>query len=104
MAENLPIVDRFALTDGTKLVLEKLADGKIRVTSSSFVEEKVILADQVLEVRSFEGKIRIGRKARLPDAGDPPRVASDYDPYQTDDDLLVEEAPAAVVDPANVVV
>jgi hypothetical protein len=63
-----------------------------------------ILADQVLEVRSFEGKIRIGRKARLPDAGDPSRVASDYDPYQTDDDLLLEEAPAAVVDPANVVV
>jgi hypothetical protein len=97
MVKNtLPVVEPLALTDGTKLVLEKLADGKIKVTSASFVEENVILADQVLEVRFFEGKIRIARKERLPDANDPPRVPSMDDPYQPDDDLLVEQDVANV--------
>ena len=105
MVENtLPVVEPLAITDRATLVLEKLADGKIRVTSTSLVEDKVVLPGQVLEIRSLDGRIRISRKERLPDAGDPPRVPNDYDPYQTDDDLLVEEAPAAVADPANVAV
>ena len=91
LPNTLPAVDQLGLSDGTKLVLEKLADGKIRVTSSSLVEDKVILPDQVLEVRSPDGRIRVARRGRLPDAGDPPRVPSGYDPYQTDDDLLVED-------------
>ena len=90
LPNTLPAVDQLALSDGTKLVLEKLADGKIRATSSSLVEDKVILPDQGPEVRSPDGRIRVARRGRLPDAGDPPRVASGYDPYQTDDDLLVE--------------
>ncbi len=72
------------------LVLEKIADGKISFTSTSLVEEKVILAGQVLEARSFDGRIRHRAQGAAPDAGDPPRVPSDYDPYQTNDDLLVE--------------
>ena len=77
----------WALTDKATLVLEKLPDGKIKVTSNSFVEDKVVLPDQVLEVRHFEGKIRIARKDRLPDAGDPPRTPSTYDPYGGGDEL-----------------
>lgn len=48
----------------------------------------------MLEVRFLDGRIRIARKERLPNAGDPPRVPSTYDPYgpgETDDDLLIEE-------------
>jgi hypothetical protein len=97
MVENtLPAVEPLAVSDKCTLVLEKLADGKIRVTSTSLVEDKVILAGQVLEARSLDGRIRLARKERLPDAGDPPRVPSDYDPYQTDDDLLVEQDVANV--------
>ena len=80
------------------LVLEKLADGKITLTSTSFVEERVILSGQVLEARSLDGRIRLARKGRLQDAGDLPWVPSDYDPYQTDDDLLVEQDVANVAE------
>ncbi len=64
--------------------------GAIRVTSLSFKEGVVILPNQVLEVRNLDGRVRISRKERHPDAGDPPRTPSDYDSYQSDDDLLVE--------------
>ena len=58
MVENtLPAVEPLAVSDKCTLVLEKLADGKIRVTSTSLVEDKVILAGQVLEVRSFDGRL-----------------------------------------------
>jgi len=54
-----------ALTEKTTLILERLPEGKIRVTSNAFNgEEKVILADQVLEVRMTGGRIRIARKPR----------------------------------------
>ena len=79
--------DRLALTDKATLVLEKLPDGKIKVNSNSFEEARFILPDQVLEVRHFEGKIRIARKDRLPDAGDPPRTPGTYDPYGVGDEL-----------------
>jgi hypothetical protein len=44
-------IEQFAITEKTTLVLERLADGKIRATSNSFVDEKVILPDQVLEAQ-----------------------------------------------------
>ena len=81
MGNSLASADRLALTDKATLVLEKLPDGKIKATSNSFDEPKVIGVDQVLEARFFEGKVRIARKERLPDAGDPPRTPSTYDPY-----------------------
>jgi hypothetical protein len=70
-----------ATTEKTTLVLEKLPDGKIRATSNSFVEEKVILPDQVLAARSIDGRIRIARKDREYDDGDPKPVPSTLDPY-----------------------
>ena len=92
MVENtLALVEPLAVTDRTTLVPERIADGKIRVISTPLVEDKVILADQVPEIRSLGGRIRIARKERQPDVGDPPQVPSAYDPYQTDDPLLVEE-------------
>lgn len=88
--QGLPAVEPLSLSDKCTLVLEKLADGKIRVTSSSLVDDKVILPDQVLEVRSLDGRMRVARKARLPDAGDPPKTPSTYDPYGDDDEIAVE--------------
>jgi hypothetical protein len=39
-------------------------EGKIRVTSSSWDDEKVILKDQVLEVRNVDGRLHVARKSR----------------------------------------
>ncbi|MFZ0723772.1 MAG: hypothetical protein WB772_02065 [Xanthobacteraceae bacterium] len=97
MVENtLPDVEPLAVSDKCTLVLEKLAEGKIRVTSTSLVEDKVLLADKMLEVRAPEGKIPIAHKERLPDAKDPPRAPSMDDPYRLHDDLLVEQDVANV--------
>ena len=102
MVENtLPAVELLTVSDKctlVPLVLEKLADGKNKLTSTSFVEERVILSGQVLEARSLDGRIRLARKGRLQDAGDLPWVPSDYDPYQTDDDLLVGQDVANVAE------
>ena len=91
---SLPPADRLAISDKPTLMLEALPNGNFKVKSNSLDGDKVILAGEVLKVRWFEGRLRICRKDRLPDVGDPPRVPSDYDPYgpgQTDDDLLVEQ-------------
>jgi hypothetical protein len=102
MVENtLPAVEPLAVTDKCTPVLEKLAHGKVRRTSTSLVEDKVVLADQVPEIRSLDGRLRIARRERHPNAGDPPRVPSDYDPYQTDDGLLVEAASGKDTDGAE---
>jgi hypothetical protein len=41
----------------------------MRVTSGSWDGEKVILRDQVLEVRNVDGRLHVGRKERRPDYG-----------------------------------
>ncbi len=70
-----PVLDVMALTEDTVIVIGRLPDGKFKVTSKSWDEEKVVLPDQVLELRSLGGRIRVARKARHPDAGDvPPAV------------------------------
>ena len=97
--KSLPPADRLAISDKPTLVLEALPNGNFKVRSNSLGGDKVILAGEVLEVRWFEGRLRMARKDRLPDAGDPPRVPSDYDPYgpgQTDDDLPIEQEPEKV--------
>ncbi len=58
------------------------ADGKMRETSGSWDGEKVILRDQVLEIRNVDGRLHVARKARKPDEWDPPIAA--YDPYGPD--------------------
>ena len=51
---------------------ERQSDGKMRVTSGSWDGEKVILRDQVLEVRNVDGRLHVARKERRPDEWDPP--------------------------------
>ena len=82
---SLPRADRLAISDKPTLVLEALPNGNFKVKSNSLDGEKTILATEVLEVRSFEGRLRVAREDRLPDVGDPPRV-----------DLLVEQDVANV--------
>jgi hypothetical protein len=51
----------------------------MRVTSGSWSGEKVILRDQVLEVRNVDGRLHIARKPREYDEWDP--YYEPYDPY-----------------------
>jgi hypothetical protein len=60
-------------------VIERQPDGKMRVMSGSWRGEKVILKDQVLEVRNVDGRLHVARKERRPDDWDPPIPV--YGPY-----------------------
>jgi hypothetical protein len=70
-----PVLEILALSEDTQVVIARLPDGKMRVTSKSWDEAKVILPDQVLELRMVEGRIRIARKEKRRDAGDLQRGA-----------------------------
>ncbi|MGC2077684.1 MAG: hypothetical protein WA728_16970, partial [Xanthobacteraceae bacterium] len=59
------------------IVIVRDHDGKMRVTSGSWDGERVILRDQVLEVRNVDGRLHVARKARKPDEWDPPVEARD---------------------------
>lgn len=89
-----PRAERVALADKMTLVLERLPDGKIRVKSNSINggnDPAIVLKGEILEIRAMDTGLRVARKDRLPDAGDPP--IAPYDPYgpgATDDDLLIE--------------
>ena len=61
------------------MTAERLLEGKMRVTSNSFADEKVFAPDQVLEVRWVSGRLHVARKERHPDEWDRPVEA--YDPY-----------------------
>jgi hypothetical protein len=49
------VLEKLAMSDKASIVIERLTDGKMRVTSGSWDREKVILRDQVLEVHNVEG-------------------------------------------------
>jgi hypothetical protein len=49
------VLEKLATGDKATIVVERQSDGKMRVTSGSWVREKVILRDQVLEVHNVEG-------------------------------------------------
>jgi hypothetical protein len=51
----------------------------MRVTSGSWDGEKVLLPDQVLEVRNVHGRLHVARKPRRYDEWDP--YVPPYDPY-----------------------
>ena len=53
-------------------MIERQSGGKMRVTSGSWDGEKVILRDQVLEVRNVDGRLHIARK---------PREYGEWNPY-----------------------
>jgi hypothetical protein len=52
---------------------------KSRLTSNSWVHERVFAHDQVLEVRWVNGSLHVTRKERHPDEWDVPTAP--YDPY-----------------------
>jgi hypothetical protein len=66
------VLEKLAVTDQVTLAIEKAPEGKIRLTSSAWADERVILQGQVLEVRIVDGQIRVARKERRPDEWDPP--------------------------------
>jgi hypothetical protein len=65
-------LERLATSEKATIVIERQTDGKMRVTSGSWDGEKVILRDQVLEVRNVEGQPHTARKPRHHDEGNPP--------------------------------
>jgi hypothetical protein len=73
------VLEKLTVSEKTSLILAREVGGKIRVTSGSWEGEKIILKDQVLEIRNVDGRLYIARKAKKPDEWDPPIPA--YDPY-----------------------
>jgi hypothetical protein len=53
------VIEPLAVTDKATIVVEKAPEGKLRVTSSAWSSEKVILKDEVLEVRNVEGRLHV---------------------------------------------
>jgi hypothetical protein len=73
------VLEKLATSDKATIVIERLLNGNMRVTSGSWDGEKVILRDQVLEVRNVDGRLHIARKPREHDEWDP--FVPAYDPY-----------------------
>ena len=49
-----------------------------------FGKPKVILKDELLEIRNVDGSLHIARKVKHPDELNPPKV---YDPYRPGDEF-----------------
>ena len=60
------VLEKLATSDKVTIVIERQPDGKMRVTSGSWDGEKVILRDQVLEVRQCRGAAARRAKASAP--------------------------------------
>jgi hypothetical protein len=58
------VLEKLATSDKATIVIERQPDGKMRVTSGSWDEEKVFSRDQVLEVREVDGRLHIARGGR----------------------------------------
>ena len=65
-----PVPDTLLKTDKCPLAMARLADGKIRLLTSSWSEPVVLLADQVLELRWRAGQVHLIRKPPIADAFD----------------------------------
>jgi len=57
------ILERLATTEKITLVCERAPDGKIRGTSCSWDGEKVILPDQLDEIRNLDAHLHVARKS-----------------------------------------
>jgi hypothetical protein len=78
VANKPQVIEKLAASDRVTLTVERLPEGKMRVTSNSFADEKVFAPDQVLEVRNVSGSLHVARKERHHDEWDRPVEA--YDP------------------------
>ncbi len=74
-----PVFERLATCDSITIVVERMPDGKMRVKSNTSDLERTFSPDQVLEIRNASGVLHVARKAKHPDAWDPP--VEPYDPY-----------------------
>ena len=75
------VLEKLATSDRVTIVIERQPDGKMRVISGAWDNEKVLFSDQVLEVRyaTADGRLHISRKTKHHDDWDPP--ITPYDPY-----------------------
>jgi hypothetical protein len=74
------LLERMATSENTTLVIKREGDGKIRVASRHWEEAEVTGKNEMLEVRSVDGRLDVARKERKPDEWDPP--VEPYDPYR----------------------
>jgi hypothetical protein len=81
------VLEKLGATESITLALKREEGGKIRITSLLWPEPKVILKDEVLEIRNVDGRLHIARKVKNHDEWDPPVVP--YDPYGPDNGLDV---------------
>jgi hypothetical protein len=60
------VLEKLATSDRITIVVDRQPDGKMRVTSTSWDGERVLLRDQVLEVRyaTADGRLHIARKVK----------------------------------------
>jgi hypothetical protein len=72
------VLEKFAKTDKVTMLLEALPDGKIRANTSAWGDAKVLLHNEVLEVRAIAGSFDWRARA-FHDDGDLP--VEPYDPY-----------------------
>jgi hypothetical protein len=73
------VLERMAIADDVILTVKREPDGKMRATARNWPDGKVIGRDEVIELRSVDGQVRVARKARYHDEWDPP--IEPYDPY-----------------------
>ena len=63
------VLEKLATSDKVTIVIERQPNGKMRVTSGSWVGEKVILRDQVLGVSKVDWPFAGRAKAAAPRGG-----------------------------------
>jgi hypothetical protein len=73
------VLEKLGTTESVSLILKREDGGKIRVTSHLWESAKVILRNEVLEIRNVDGVLHIARKLRYHDEWDP--KVEPYDPY-----------------------
>jgi hypothetical protein len=67
------VLEKLATTDkSSTIVVERLIDGKMRITSGSWDGERVFARDQVLEVSNVEDRLHVARKTPHHGKCDPP--------------------------------
>jgi hypothetical protein len=80
------VLEKLGTTESTTLTVKRDEGGKIRVTSLLWESAKVILKNEVLEIRNVDNSLHIARKAKRPDQWDP--LVEAYDPYGPGDEFI----------------
>jgi len=80
------VLERMATSEDTTLVIKREDGGKMRVSSRHWADAKVLLRDEVLEVRNVDGRLHVARKARYHDEWDPP--VEPYDCYGPGNEIV----------------